>query len=255
MEKKRSLSKHQDEDGTSTKNLSLLAKKAGITEKDLPLLEQALTHRSYIHEVGGESNERLEFLGDSVLSLVISEYLYTRFPQKTEGELSKWRSSLVNSRTLAQIAASLNLGELLYLGAGEEKTGGRKRASLLADAMEAIIAVAYLTKGLQNARSFIIPLWQPYIEALLTEEKPLDPKTMLQEVLQQRHGELPTYKLMNVEGPDHQRLYTMAVYSRDRKIGVGRGTSKKEAAKKAAEQGLLSLEKPDFCTILKNRKN
>lgn len=250
MKKKQSLSKHKEEGVTSAKNLSTLAKKAGLAEKDLPLLEQALTHRSYIHEAGGESNERLEFLGDSVLSLVISEYLYTKFPQKTEGELSKWRSSLVNSRTLAQIALSLKLGELLYLGTGEEKTGGRGRVSLLADTMEAIIAVAYLTKGLQNARNFIIPLWQPYIEALLTEEKPLDPKTMLQEVLQQKHGELPTYKLMNVEGPDHKRLYTMAVYNKGRRIGVGRGTSKKEAAKKAAEQGLLSLKKSDFLTLL-----
>lgn len=223
-----------------------MAERAGLDKKDLPLLAQALTHRSYVHEAGGESNERLEFLGDSVLSLVISEYIYTRFPQKTEGELSKWRSSLVNSRTLAQIASSLVLGELLYLGTGEEKTGGRRRASLLADTMEAIIAVVYLTTGLQGAKSFIIPLWQPHIEALLTTDQPSDPKTMLQEVLQQKHGELPTYKLLDVEGPDHMRFYTMAVYCKDQRLGIGRGTTKKEAAKKAAEQGLAYLKKSDF---------
>lgn len=222
-------------------NLKELAARLGIPEKDLSLLKQALTHSSYSHEVGGESNERLEFLGDSVLSLVISEYIYKRFPRKTEGELSKWRASLVNSGTLAVIARRLNLGQYLLLGAGEEKSGGRDRDSLLADATEALLAVIYLCEGWDRVRAFISGLWEQLIEELAAEERLLDPKTMLQEVLH-RKGESPQYNLVKVTGPDHNRRYTMAVYVQNKLIGTGMGRSKKEAAKNAAQKALKALK-------------
>lgn len=233
---------------------SALLNKLHLSTEDTPFLMQALTHRSYVHEAGGESNERLEFLGDSVLSLVISEYIYTKFPQKTEGELSKWRSSLVNAHTLAKIASALNLGKWLLLGTGEERTGGRSRESLLADTMEAIIAVVYLSQGLEQTRDFVIPLWQPLLEKLIHGNKPLDPKTMLQETLQHKKGELPVYNLLGVEGPDHKRQYTMGVYYKNIRIGVGKGKSKKEATKNAALQGLEYIKNSDTEKIKNNTK-
>lgn len=218
-----------------------LSAKLGIAEKDIPLLRQAFIHRSYCHENGGDSNERLEFLGDSVLSLTISEYLYKNYPQKSEGELSKWRASLVNSEKLATIARTLDLGKFLLLGTGEERSGGRERSSLLADVMEALIAVVYLVSGIEKAREFVIELWHPHIEALRDSKRPLDAKTMLQEILQ-RKGETPKYELIDVTGPDHERHFTSAVYYRNKAIGVGTGRSKKEAEKKAARKALLEIE-------------
>ncbi len=219
-----------------------LAAKLDIFPQERTLLKQALIHRSYSHETGEKSNERLEFLGDSVLSLVISDYLYHQFSHRSEGELSKTRAYLVSASTLARVAERLELGEYLFLGAGEEKTGGRKKEALLADAMEALIAAVYLEHGWEKVKDFILSKWQPEIEELLVNGKePLDPKTELQELLQSK-GETPRYHLLRIEGPDHDRLYTVNVYYREKLVGTGKGRSKKEAEQEAAKEGLKYLQ-------------
>lgn len=220
-----------------------LARKLALPGEGLPLLKQALTHRSYSHLTGEPSNERLEFLGDSVLSLAISDYLFAKCPQKNEGELSKIRAWLVNAVTLARVAEELELGDYIFLGTGEEKAGGRKREALLADVMEALIAAVYLSCGWEEVKKFITRYWEAELNQLLASgEEPLDPKTRLQEVLQRR-GESPRYTLVRVEGPDHDRSYTVSAYYRDQIVGTGHGKSKKEAEQEAAKEALQYLEK------------
>jgi ribonuclease-3 len=223
------------------KDLNELVQKLEMFQENSSLLKQALAHRSYAHEIGVESNERLEFLGDSVLSLVISEYIYKHFPKKSEGDLSKWRAYFVNADSLAKIAKKIDLGNYLLLGVGEERSGGRERKSLLADAMEALIAAIYLEYGWERVSGFIIKLWEPLIEQMKKHPQPIDPKTILQEVLQSK-GSSPKYKLVNVKGPDHNRSYSVAVYNDDQLIGTGRGKSKKEAEQEAAEEALKIIE-------------
>ena len=225
--------------GDSLKSAQL-AKKLGFFHDQLPVLTRALAHRSYSHEAGGESNERLEFLGDSVLSLVISEYIYQHFPHKSEGELSKWRAYLVSAKTLAKIAKKIELGQYLLLGHGEDKYGGRERQSILADTMEAIIAAVYLEYGWQRVKAFILEQWEPYLTLMNKYKQPLDPKTRLQEALQSK-GSVPQYHLLRMEGPDHNRVYTMAVYDQQRLMGKGSGHSKKQAEQEAAEEALKFL--------------
>ncbi|HEY8391849.1 MAG TPA: ribonuclease III [Capillibacterium sp.] len=225
----------------SKPQLTKLTRTLGLFQEKEGLLRQALAHRSYIHETGGESNERLEFLGDSVLSLVISEYLYQHFPHKPEGDLSKWRAYLVSADSLARLARKLELGRYLLLGVGEEKSGGRERKSILADAMEALIAAIYLEYGWEKVKSFILAHWQPFFARMEEENLPVDPKTHLQEILQAK-GAAPHYKLLSAEGPDHNRLYTIAVYNGTCFLGKGVGRSKKEAEQEAAGEALKELE-------------
>jgi ribonuclease-3 len=220
-----------------------LARKLRLSGKGLSLLKEALTHRSYSHLAGEPSNERLEFLGDSVLSLAITDYLFSQCPQKSEGELSKIRAYLVNAVTLAKVAEELSVGDYIFLGTGEEKTGGRRRDALLADVMEAIIAAVFLSRGWEQVKEFILRNWKTELKQLLASgEEPLDPKTRLQEVLQ-RKGESPRYTLVRVEGPDHDRSYTVSAYYRDQIVGTGQGKSKKEAEQEAAREALQHLEK------------
>ena len=218
-----------------------LSQTLGLFQGKSSILEQALAHRSYVHETGGQSNERLEFLGDSVLSLVISEYLYNQFPEKTEGDLSKWRAYLVSADSLARLAKKLELGSALLLGVGEEKSGGRERKSILADTMEALIAGIYLEYGWDQVKAFILEQWQPFIRQMEKYYLPIDPKTRLQEILQAK-GLVPHYKLIRVDGPDHNRLYTISVYNGASFLGQGNGKSKKEAEQEAAEEALKALE-------------
>ncbi|NLW59595.1 MAG: ribonuclease III [Firmicutes bacterium] len=224
--------------------INTLIERLGLFQENRKLLKQALAHRSYIHEAGGESNERLEFLGDSVLSLVISEFLFKHYPQKPEGDLSKWRAYLVSTDNLARLAKKLGLGRSLLLGVGEEKSGGRERRSILADAMEALIAAIYLEYGWDRVKSFILEQWQPLFALMEKYALPVDPKTHLQELLQAK-GSVPRYQLVRVEGPDHNRLYTMAVYNGNCLLGQGVGRSKKEAQQEAAEEALKDLEEKE----------
>ena len=174
--------------------------------------------------------------------MAISDYLFSKCPRKNEGELSKLRAWLVNAVTLARVAEELELGEYIFLGTGEEKAGGRKREALLADVMEALIAAVYLSRGWEEVKKFITRHWAAELNQLLASgEEPLDPKTRLQEVLQ-RMGEAPRYSLVRVDGPDHDRSYTVSAYYRDKIVGTGQGRSKKEAEQEAAKEALQYLE-------------
>ncbi|HHW11679.1 MAG TPA: ribonuclease III [Firmicutes bacterium] len=227
--------------GESLAEINPLIQQLGLFQENSRLLKQALAHRSYTHEAGGDSNERLEFLGDSVLSLVISEYLFKHYPQKPEGDLSKWRAYLVSTESLARLARKLGLGRYLLLGVGEDKSGGRERRSILADAMEALIAAIYLEYGWERVKTFILEQWEPLLALMEKYPLPIDPKTHLQELLQAK-GSVPRYKLVRAEGPDHNRLYTIAVYNGNSFLGQGVGRSKKEAEQEAAEEALKDLE-------------
>lgn len=206
----------------------------GHTFKDPSLLETALTHTSYANEAKGrvKHNERLEFLGDSVLSIVVADYLFHHWTDRPEGELTKARASLVCESALFQFAQEIDLGRYLRLGRGEEMGGGRMRPSVVSDAFEALIAALYLDGGMEAARTFILPF--------LTEGKTAeaDYKTQLQEVIQQNPEERLRYELEGETGPDHDKHFQMAVYLNSNLIGRGEGHSKKAAEQAAARQAL-----------------
>lgn len=205
------------------------------------LLSQALTHSSYANEKHmkkGSDNERLEFLGDAVLEIVSSEFLYLNYPKLPEGDLTKMRASLVCEPTLAFCTRQLNLGDYLLLGKGEDMTGGRKRKSILSDALEAVIGAIYLDGGFASAKEFILRF-------ILTdiEHKQLfyDSKTILQEIVQASHKEELGYRLVKEEGPDHNKHFVAEAYVGDRVIGQGEGRTKKGAEQEAAYRGILKL--------------
>lgn len=202
------------------------------------LLENALRHSSYANEVSGlSSNERLEFLGDSVLGIVTAEYLYRSFKHLPEGELTKLRSSLVCEKSLVGFAREIHLGEFLYLGKGELNTGGRERTSILADAFEALIAAIYLDGGIECAREFVLR----FIKPALKHKEDIsfkDYKTTLQEVIQQNKEEKLRYVLTNESGPDHDKCFEVELLLNSNVIGRGAGHSKKEAEQQAAKEAL-----------------
>lgn len=191
----------------------------------------AITHRS----VGGNNNERMEFLGDSVLGLIITTELYSRIPRASEGYLSRLRASLVNENTLAGIAADLDLGDFLRLGPGELKSGGFRRKSILADALEALIGCVYLEGGLPAAKEFVLKLFAKHLESLPTEEDLKDPKSRLQEFLQSRSIELPSYNLMSVTGEAHRQTFHAECVIPALDIRTeGRSSSRRKAEQEAA---------------------
>lgn len=204
------------------------------------LLKQALSHRSS----GRDNNERLEFLGDAVLGLIAAEALYQRFPELSEGELSRLRATLVQQGTLAEIARELRFGEHLILGLGEQKSGGAERDSILADTLEAVICALYLDAGLERCKALVLPWFIPRIPSLRSGAMPKDAKTGLQELLQSRHAALPTYEVVEVTGQDHQQVFT--VRCSVALLGtpcLGQGGSRKMAEQQAAEAALLRLER------------
>lgn len=209
--------------------------------RDAGLLREALTHRSYVNEVADPSlkdNERLEFFGDSVLSLFVSRLLMERFPVSREGELSRLRASLVGEETLARIAATLGLGSYLLLGKGEEQSGGRERRSILADAFEALVAALYLDGGGEAVTLLVNALFAPLLEALAGARGGKDWKSELQEVVQARFGFTPTYSLKESGGPDHAPFFVVEVLFNGDPVGQGKGRSKKEAQQQAARVAL-----------------
>lgn len=223
-----------------------LMTKIGYQYKNPRLLEDALVHSSYANEGKHirESNERLEFLGDSVLSIVVSDYLYRNHPEMPEGELTKLRARLVCEKSLAKYASQLGLPDALLLGKGEEKGGGRSRPSINADAFEAVIASLYLDGGMEAARTFILYF---VIPDLKEDEEPSfdDYKTQLQEIIQQNPEERVQYVLTEESGPDHDKRFTVEVHLNSNVIGEGTGRSKKEAEQRAAREALLLMgEKP-----------
>lgn len=211
----------------------------GYTFKDKNLIYQAFSHSSYANEKKkpGGSNERLEFLGDSVLSIVVSEYLYTHLTHIAEGELTKLRASLVCEKSLHVFARQISLGDFLMLGKGEENTGGRERPSILADAFEAVIAAIYLDGGLEAARRHILRFIP---EDIQRRKKPVfdDFKTILQEIVQKNPEEKVEYILAGEEGPDHNKRFVVEVCLNSNVIGRGKGKSKKEAEQLAAKEAL-----------------
>jgi ribonuclease-3 len=204
-------------------------------------VELAMTHRSYAYENGGlPTNERLEFLGDSVLGVVITDELYRRYPDLPEGQLAKLRAAIVNSRALAAVGRSIDLGRYLKLGRGEQASGGRDKSSILADAVEAVIGAYYLDRGLEPTRRLVLDLFRAALDGAAKLGAGLDWKTSLQELAAERSLGAPEY-LVGESGPDHQKTFHARVVLGDTAVGEGRGNSKKEAEQVAAEQAWTAL--------------
>jgi ribonuclease-3 len=229
-----------------TKNLNFaeLQNRLGYEFKDSTWLEQALMHSSYAYEYpqSGPSNERLEFLGDAVVNLIISDFLVAIYPDAPEGVLSRRRASLVNARHLAGIARRLELGSYVLLGRGEEKQSGRKKPSVLADALEAVVAAVYLDGGYEVAREVVRALFQGNLGLQAGEIISQDYKTSLQEYAQKWLKVSPEYQLVQETGPAHDRFFEVEVWVAGKPLGRGQGKSKKQAAQEAAHQALLALE-------------
>lgn len=219
--------------------MEALEKRLGYTFKNKSLLLNALTHSSYANEVrnGVSSNERLEFLGDSVLSIIVSKFLYTKFPNIPEGELTKLRASLVCEKSLCAFSRELGLGKFLRLGKGEDKGGGRERDSILADAFEAVLAAMYLDGGIAVARKHVMRFISKELNHT-DDEVFKDFKTALQEIIQRNPEESVSYILIGEEGPDHDKVFTVEVHLNSNVIGTGKGKSKKQAEQMAAKQAL-----------------
>lgn len=210
--------------------------------QDALLFHIALTHRSYSNEHVDsqlESNERLEFLGDAVLGLLVGELLMKKFPQSQEGDLSKLRSLVVNERSLAVLARAIDLGKFLYLGKGEAFTAGNDKDSILADAYEAVIAAIYLTLGLEDTRTFVTNHFSALMDAAYQEPK--DYKTILQEFTQKKFKVSPKYHVLNTSGPDHEKVFEIQVQLNGQSYGKGEGRNKKEAEQHAAKETLQIL--------------
>lgn len=211
--------------------LSALEQRLGHRFGDSRLLEQALTHRSH----GPENYERLEFLGDGVLGCAVAEELYTRFPRLPEGKLTRLRANLVREETLAEVAASLDLGSLLRLGEGEASSGAGTRPSILADALEAIVGAVFLDAGYEAARKAVLLAFRPLIERLDPGGPAKDPKTRLQETLQSQHRRLPEYRVVSVRGAPHQQTFDVECLLADAGLSAtGSGTSRQRAEQEAA---------------------
>ena len=211
----------------------------GYNFKNISLLKNALVHTSYANEVrnGVTSNERLEFLGDSVLSLIVSDHIFNKFSGMPEGELTRLRASLVCEKSLCSFARELDLGHFLYLGKGEDKGGGRDRDSILADAFEAVLAAIYLDGGMDAAKEYVMRFVLREIK-VHTEENTKDYKTILQEIIQRNPEETVSYILTGSDGPDHDKSFTVEVHLNSNVIGEGTGKSKKQAEQMAAKQAL-----------------
>jgi ribonuclease-3 len=226
---------------TSAGSLEALDDALGVTFVDPSLREAALTHRSFAFERGVDiTNERLEFLGDSILGVVVTDMAFHSFPRMPEGELAKLRAAIVNMSALAEVARELRLGEVLLLGKGEEQSGGRDKSSILADALEAVFGAVYLDRGLGVARELIERLFRPRMEAYVRGEGDRDYKTILQELASAEMRALPEYRLEE-RGPDHEKEFTATVFLGGTSQGTGTGRSKKEAEQQAAREAYARL--------------
>lgn len=233
-----------------------LAERMGIKFKNIRHLDLALTHRSFVHEHKlplEKSNERLEFLGDAVLGICIAEMLVKQFPEEPEGLLSKRRAALVNQKTLAKLAESLEVGEALKLGKGEEKTGGRKKRSLLCDAFEAIIGAIYLDQGMSVAVKYIHRAFKDLIPESKKVETSQDFKTRLQEYFQGRYKRSPRYTVVGEKGPDHSKIFEVKVEINNEILARGVGSSKREAEQDAARHAFYLLKVEDASIEQKKR--
>ena len=222
-------------------NFSKFEEKASISFKDKNLLRQAFTHRSYINENKNtkmEHNERLEFLGDAVLELVVTNFLYATYPTKPEGELTTYRSALVNSITLAEVATNLTMNDYLLLSKGESKDTGRARQYILANPFEAVTGALYLDQGYDSAKAFIEKHIFVFADQMIAKGNLVDAKSQFQEKAQEKTGTTPSYKLVREAGPDHDKSFTVGVMIGKDQIAVGEGKSKQEAEQNAALKAL-----------------
>jgi len=222
----------------------VFARKVGLVFNDLSLLRRALTHRSYVNEHPDvlEDNERLEFLGDAVLDFLTGAWLYNRFPEMNEGQLTRLRSALVRTEQLASFAQELQLGEVMLLGRGEEATGGRERLALLCATFEALIGALYLDSGLKSVTEFMEPRLEVATDVVLEGESLLDARSLLQIWAQAEVGETPRYRTVDSQGPDHAREFVVEVTVGSKLLGRGRGHSKQEAAQHAAAKALAQVD-------------
>jgi ribonuclease-3 len=220
-----------------------------LTFKQDELINMALTHPSYAQEHSvTNNNQRLEFLGDAVLNFVVAEYLYNNYCQKAEGELTKIRARVVCEKALVNVARRINMGDYLLLGKGEEMSGGRKRKSILADTVEAVIGAIYLDQGYDSAKHFILEHLEEFIKETASGDY-YDYKSKLQEIVQAKSKENVTYTIVNESGPAHSKTFIAGVFYRERLLATGKGKSKKEAEQNAAEEVIknsLLSDKDDF---------
>lgn len=222
-----------------------LQKTINVTFKDTAILSQAFIHRSHLNEARhlSGSNERLEFLGDAVLSFLTSEYLYKTYPDFPEGTLTNIRSGLVKTQSLAAVAKKLGLGDLLQLSHGEEASGGRNNPSLLADVFEALLGAMYLDQGIECARTFLETYLFPNAKDIVENKSYIDYKSLLQEIIQQESRVSPTYRVVKSEGPDHAKTFWIEVVANNTALGAGSGKSKQEAEQAAAASALEKMKK------------
>ena len=223
-------------------NFAVHAESLGLKFNDLAHLEEALTHRSFLNEnkTSKAHNERLEFLGDAVLELAVTHFLYLRFPNKPEGDLTAYRAALVNTNSLAESAEKLNLNDMLLLSKGEAKDTGRARGIILANAFEALLGAIYLDQGYARTEDFLAQHLYPKLDGVLATRAWQDAKSRFQEVAQEKKGITPNYKTIKQVGPDHDKTFTVGAYLGTKLIAEGKGPSKQEAEQAAAQ---ASLEK------------
>ncbi|HYE23026.1 MAG TPA: ribonuclease III [Candidatus Paceibacterota bacterium] len=219
------------------------AARLGIVFSDLDLLAEALTHRSYLneHKAAKAHNERLEFLGDAVLELSITHFLFTKFPNKPEGDLTAYRAALVNTYSLAETAEEIGLNDMLLLSKGEAKDTGRARQIILANAFEAVLGAVYLDQGYEAANAFVERHLCPKIDDIVAKRAYQDAKSRFQELAQEKKGHTPTYKTISEEGPDHDKKFTVGVFVGHDEVAHGEGKSKQEAEQAAATAALSKL--------------
>lgn len=224
------------------KDFTPFEKSIGFSFTDRKLLERAFTHRSYINEnprSGLEHNERLEFLGDAVLELVVTDYLFREYPNHTEGDLTAYRSALVNAIVIGEVARTLEMNDYLLLSKGEQKDTGRARQTILANTYESFVGALYLDQGYEPCKLFITRTLIPRLQEIIANKSWKDAKSLVQEEAQERIGVTPSYRVISESGPDHDKYFTIGIFFGDKKIAEGKGRSKQEGEQKAA---LAALE-------------
>ncbi len=227
----------------NVKDFKMLQKKIGVDFNDENLLTTAFIHRSYLNENSDYSqhNERLEFLGDAVLELVTTEYLYKNYPNP-EGDLTNWRSALVKTETISDVSKSLGFEDYLFMSRGESKSKGRARQLILANCFEAVIGAIYMDKGYDEAKKFITNNLITLLSEIIEKKLYIDPKSRFQELAQQRESITPRYEVLSEKGPDHNRIFTVGVFVGEKMIGQGEGASKQLAQQEAAQNALKSYK-------------